>query len=257
MNKRLKRRLFFAVVIGSILVILLNVENCYAYFRATQKRRNNIISTATFSFSTENINLPFKIQTNTKKETVTVKNTGTIPLQFDVTHLSTSQDCKDLLFYETDNNKTRPLSRFLPRKIESKKTHTFVIYLAQDTERSQEFVCDISFSIEAWQVNFHSNKRGFTQTAKLHYQLAYVPPKEIDVIDPVPVISEPIPPSEEIFEKEVPTSSAPKKVEAVPIEQQSPIDCDTAVEKPQEAPASGVNSEAVEPTGEESLTIVN
>lgn len=259
-NKRLKRRLHVAVIVGVILVILSNAENCYAFFRATQKVRHNTISTATFAFSTENVDKPFRIQASTTKETVTVKNTGTIPLQFDVTHLSTLPECKDLLFYETDNKQTLPLSRFLPRKVESKKTDSFVIYLSHDTERRQEVVCDISFSIEAWQVNFHSNRRGFTQTAKLHYQLVYVPPEEIvegkDSIAPAPETSDSIPTSEDMFEKELPTHSAPNEVEEIPIEQKDSA-TETKSDGTETIPFPTVNTESVEQGEEDSSIIVD
>ena len=156
-----KKRMVALIIIG-IMIVVLTIGGTYAYFSAVVKgnaeNKNAEVSTGTlslkFSDKTGNINASEISPGWTKEKTVTVENTGTLPVTYDLVWLNLDNEIiKEELVYTITctNNCTGLTERAVPeagenlgiikgQTIKSKEIQTYTIsFQLKETSKNQDY----------------------------------------------------------------------------------------------------------------------
>lgn len=173
MNKRAKKLILCGGLFCVVLFGLTHSSSCTAFFRSIRGIQHNSISTASLSFVVQEAFESAKILSDSNAYSLSIRNTGTIPLQYKITHIKTSPACEKHLRYK-QQGESNALTNFLPHYLAVKKEHALTVFLSEDT--TEPLSCKVTFDLLAWQTNFSSNKRGFSQIKRISASLSYTPP---------------------------------------------------------------------------------
>jgi len=155
-----------------------------AWYVITSRIDNNTVQAGVLDLEVEPKHIKFESDTDsTGSKTLTLRNNGTLPLQYDIEIFNTSHDCKYISAEVTSNGSYYVIfdipssTNFVPTGVLMVSKNISYVFNLKGDAPSRNINCEINLHLIAWQSEFVSPTEGFTDKEVVKYQIVFEKPE--------------------------------------------------------------------------------
>jgi hypothetical protein len=156
----------------------------FALYVISSRIDNNTVQAGVLDLEVEPKHIKFESDTDkTDSKVLTLTNSGTLPLQYDIEVFNTSHDCKYISAEVTSNGNYYLIfdipssTNFVPTGVLTGSEDISYLFNLKGDAPSRNINCEINLHLIAWQSEFVSPTEGFTDKEVVKYQIVFKKPE--------------------------------------------------------------------------------